>query len=578
MSVVLSSTSFVGKVAFSTLLPLLVFLSIKVCTKTIKNNLKNRRLLAKVEKRLKEREDSIEKVRQYAFTLSTERANYITSLSFLLLREELQLRKITCSEALRAYQQKALRSQESTNCVCLFIQEAIEQAEYFDNLSENSSSKLPYLFGIPISVKECIKLNGYDCTSGFAQDLFKPSNETDLLLHATAGAIPFVITNIPQSLCSFGCSNPIYGKTTHPLDSSRVPGGSSGIGTDIGGSIRIPATFCGLVGFKPSTYRMPQTRNMGTVPGRTLVLANAGPIARDVDTCIEFCQAIWDCPALYSSDDYLAPVGFQKNLLYSKEPLRIGYYVTDNYIKAVPAYERAVRMCVKILESLGHECIAFDVPASQKFFPLVAANISADGGVFLNNKLDEDLYDPDCDFGFVARKLSPFLKQVLSYLVPFPKLSELLRSVPRTAGDMRKITEETKVYRRDFLEKMKSENISVIISPVMSVYPPKHHVAPQIMQACNYTALYNLLDFAAGTVPVTTVTEEDERELQNYRASDPIERLIKQQSENSIGMPIGVQVAAPPYKEEVALRVLQILFENNNAKPDSVKRFLQQCN
>jgi Asp-tRNA(Asn)/Glu-tRNA(Gln) amidotransferase A subunit family amidase len=78
------------------------------------------------------------------------------------------------------------------------------------------------------------------------------------------GAIIFVLTNVPQTLLTYSCENPVYGSTCHPLDKNRTSGGSSGgegaliasggsivgIGSDIGGSIRIPASFCGVVGFK----------------------------------------------------------------------------------------------------------------------------------------------------------------------------------------------------------------------------------------------------------------------------------------------------------------------------------------
>ena len=84
------------------------------------------------------------------------------------------------------------------------------------------------------------------------------------------GAVPFVKTNVPQGMLSWETTNPIYGNTTHPLDSKRGVGGSSGgeaaiiaaggsvlgLGGDIGGSIRIPAALCGIVGLKPTSKRL----------------------------------------------------------------------------------------------------------------------------------------------------------------------------------------------------------------------------------------------------------------------------------------------------------------------------------
>ena len=84
------------------------------------------------------------------------------------------------------------------------------------------------------------------------------------------GAIPFCLTNIPQTMLSYACSNPVYGCTTNPFDSQRTPGGSSGgeacliaqggsilgIGSDVGGSLRIPAHFCGITALKPTTGRL----------------------------------------------------------------------------------------------------------------------------------------------------------------------------------------------------------------------------------------------------------------------------------------------------------------------------------
>ena len=84
------------------------------------------------------------------------------------------------------------------------------------------------------------------------------------------GGVPFCLTNIPQTMLSYGSSNPIYGATTNPYNTKRSPGGSSsgeaallaqggsilGVGSDVGGSLRMPAHFCGITSLKPTTNRL----------------------------------------------------------------------------------------------------------------------------------------------------------------------------------------------------------------------------------------------------------------------------------------------------------------------------------
>ena len=111
-----------------------------------------------------------------------------------------------------------------------------------------------------------------------------------------AGAIPFCRTNAPQTNLSYGCSNPIFGATLHPMDASRTPGGSSGgeaalqalggsilgLGTDIGGSVRVPAAFCGICGFKPGSGRITKKGYFSVLAGQSGVFAAIGPMSPQV--------------------------------------------------------------------------------------------------------------------------------------------------------------------------------------------------------------------------------------------------------------------------------------------------------
>ena len=128
------------------------------------------------------------------------------------------------------------------------------------------------LHGLPVSIKEQISQAGFDSTCGACCRLFQPAESDAIIVQLlkNAGAIPFCRTNVPQLLMLPESFNAIYGTSNNPFDVTRTPGGSSGgetallaargsplgIGTDVGGSIRIPAVLCGIYGFKPTVDRL----------------------------------------------------------------------------------------------------------------------------------------------------------------------------------------------------------------------------------------------------------------------------------------------------------------------------------
>lgn len=155
------------------------------------------------------------------------------------------------------------------------------------------------LCGLPMTVKESFDLTGYPTTWGFKHDDPYIATEDAIIVQRlkAAGAVILGKTNVPPALADWQSNNPVYGRTNNPHDLTRSPGGSSGgsaaaiaagfsaleVGTDIGGSVRIPAAFCGVFGLK-TTYgilslggHMPPhaDRHMRPPP-----LSVAGPLAR----------------------------------------------------------------------------------------------------------------------------------------------------------------------------------------------------------------------------------------------------------------------------------------------------------
>ena len=159
------------------------------------------------------------------------------------------------------------------------------------------------LLGVPMTVKEAFNVAGLPTTWGSEQfrDWIAPTDATSVARLRAAGAVILGKTNVPPFLADWQSANPVYGRTNHPLDPSRVPGGSSGgsaaalatgmvpleFGSDIGGSIRVPSAFCGVYGHKPSYNLVPQRGHAPPgVDGAGPPLNVVGPMARSVEDLI----------------------------------------------------------------------------------------------------------------------------------------------------------------------------------------------------------------------------------------------------------------------------------------------------
>src|SRR5487761_2064809 len=149
-------------------------------------------------------------------------------------------------------------------------------------LLDHCIARIAPLFGVPTTVKESFDVAGLPTTRGHlaAQDHRATVSSLAVQRLEAAGAVIFGKTNVPVDLADWQSYNPVYGATSNPWDTSRTPGGSSGgsaaalaagltgleIGSDIGGSIRVPAHFCGVYGHKP-TYGLCPTEGQALIDG-----------------------------------------------------------------------------------------------------------------------------------------------------------------------------------------------------------------------------------------------------------------------------------------------------------------------
>ncbi|KAF1758286.1 hypothetical protein GCK72_014744 [Caenorhabditis remanei] len=543
--------------------------------------LKRRKIVERLEKVVQRKRDdilkNIEEARRISDKLDSKRRDYIGNLDFEQLKEELQTGSVTCVEAVRTYFHKAILAHEKTNAVTCFILEAEQQAEELDEKAKLPSFVKPPMFGIPLSLKECLKVKGYDTTRGFVQDAYRPSTEDSIQIehYKKLGLIPFCQTNVPQSLLSYNCSNPLFGTTTNPFDSTRTCGGSSGgegaligakgsligIGTDVGGSVRIPCHFTGIAGIKPSKMRFAHRGGGTSVPGKPLVDANEGIMAQNVTSNVELLKSVWgDIDFQSDRDPYCPPVHWNESLYSSEKKLRIGYYIDDGWFTPTPALQRAVLESKKHLENAGHTVIPFHPPRLTDVIQWYFRALFLDGGQFILNKLMNDIIEPTITFQRTLCTVPAWIQRLLSYPVSlvFPRLGMFMKSLTRDTFELREAYAAIEAYREEYVSLMLKDNLDVILCPPSIMPAPQHDVPSKLLCGASYTFIYNLLDFGAGVVPVTTVNKSDEEKLINeYPETDKWYQITKKATIGSIGMPIGVQVAAPPFREEAVLRTMR---------------------
>ncbi|TKS74523.1 Fatty-acid amide hydrolase 1 [Collichthys lucidus] len=465
----------------------------------------------KIERARNRRTESLQRAEQavlrYKETHPMTNSALILTLSLSELTKQLQEGLLSPEDVYYSYMEKTLDVNKKLNCCTGILLES------FDQMKTVASNKKGLLYGVPVSIKENVAYKNHDSSCGVVVYLEQPAQTDSVIVQVLKrqGAIPFVKTNLPQALLNYDCANHIYGQTVNPHNLQKTPGGSSGgegaliggggsllgIGSDIGGSIRIPASFCGISGFKP-----------------TAVLSTPGPMAKDVDSLVLCMQALL-CDHMFSLDPTVPPIPFNTQIYQSSKPLRIGYLENDGYTYPSPSMVRGIREVKALLEQAGHTLVPYTPLKLNHVLPeLIVKAILADGGTTLLKKL--------------------------------------------SVADLWKQHADVEDYIQETIAEWRRCNIDVLLCPVIG--PAFNFLyCGKLTSAVSYTMLYNLLNFPAGVVPVSTVTAEDEEELKHFKGiyQDQWEKFFKQAVTGGEGLPVAVQCVALPWQDELCLRFMK---------------------
>ncbi|KAL4896555.1 amidase [Aspergillus ambiguus] len=289
------------------------------------------------------------------------------------LLEKIASGQFTAVKVTTAFSKRAAIAQQLTNCLTeTFFERALSRARELDEHLATTGKPVGPLHGLPISIKDSFSVSGIPTTIGFVSFLDQPPRMTnsalvDVLL--AAGAVLYVKTNIPQTMMTADSHNNVFGRVLNPHSLHLGAGGSSGgegalvamrgsilgIGTDIAGSIRIPALCCGVVGFKPSEGRVPYGGQLsGARPGGTGIGPVAGPLCHSVRDAEMLLRVVFDSNA---ADLDSGVLGVHFRPYQSQSTLTIGLMPEDPLLPLHPPMQRTLEAAIDKLAAAGHRII-----------------------------------------------------------------------------------------------------------------------------------------------------------------------------------------------------------------------------
>ena len=218
---------------------------------------------------------------------------------------------------------------------------------------------------------QTVGVRGWDGCIGYSAWVGKPAESDSALVRLLrdAGAVPFVKTNVPITLLSFESASDVFGRTTNPHKATHSPGGSSGgeaallayggsrigIGTDVAGSVRVPAHYSGVYSIKASVGRFLKTGSSTSMPGQEGVAPVYSPMARTLEDLDYFWKAVMSMQP-WSYDHSVLPIPW-RDVHISSKPLKWGVMWNDGVVTPSPACKRALEMVANTLIEHGHQVI-----------------------------------------------------------------------------------------------------------------------------------------------------------------------------------------------------------------------------
>jgi Asp-tRNA(Asn)/Glu-tRNA(Gln) amidotransferase A subunit family amidase len=451
----------------------------------------------------------------------------LLSKSVTELRALIASRAISSTELVQVFLRRIDDFNPSLNAIVTVASDVLDQARQCDAKFAAGSATGP-LHGVPLTIKDTIATKGIRTTIGsplFANNV--PRQDAAVVTRLkTAGAIILGKTNTPEMAIPYETDNPVFGRTNNPGDSSRTPGGSSGgeaaaiaaklspagVGSDLAGSIRVPAHFCGIAGLKPTTGSVSMDGHVPHAAGPLSMGACIGPMARSVADLALLFGVMSNQPEAKSNES-----------LSMLEGERVAWYTDDGVAPVTAEVANAVRSAAKFLADAGFDVREELAPSMSEASRLWVELFSQAASEQIRSHYRGREHDA-----------GPLVSALFRSHQPQTTFEEKIR----TAETLAKAVVERERRREDLLRWM--NETSLIVAPVSATAAFAHGAmrvevngeSISVFRSCSYAQAANVFGLPAAVVPVARSKE---------------------------GLPIGVQVIGRPSDDRAVLTAAAII-------------------
>ncbi|PMD62637.1 amidase [Hyaloscypha bicolor E] len=485
----------------------------------------------------------------------------ITESSASDLVAQMAAGKLTSVAVTTAFCKRAALAHQLVNCSLEFFPEmALARAKELDDYFQKNGKPVGPLHGLPISLKDQFRIKGLETSMGYVSWIGKYETENSVLvdLLLKAGAVFYVKTSVPQSLMVCETLNNVIGRTVNPRNKNWSCGGSSGgegamvgfrggiigVGTDIGGSIRVPSAFNFLYGLRPSHGRLPYGKMANSMEGQETVHSVCGPLTHSVkDMRLFVTSVLAEEPWKY--DSKVIPMPWRQaeaDIIKTKlgsGGLTLGYYNCDGNVLPHPPILRGVETVVSTMKKAGHIVVEWKPYKHDFAVKLINGIYAGDGGTDIFNTLKES-GEPDI----------PNFKDLINPSLPKVDMNELWD-----------IQLKKWAFQSEYLEQFRiaEEKLGKEIDAILAPITPTAAVQHDKFKYYGYASAINLLDFTSVVVPVTFADKSIDKKQENYKPLNDLDKIIQEEYDPGAyhGAPVAVQIVGRRLTEERIMAIAE---------------------